>query len=156
MACNIAGALLGVEALSWGPTSRHPIISDVSFVAPPGAMLAIVGPNGAGKTSLLRCLFRANRPTSGTITLDGEDIWRMKPRQVARRVAAVLQELPADFDFLVEDVVLMGRTPHREGMGGWSAEDRAEVAHALEHMQLEAWRGAASPRYPAGKNSGCR
>ncbi|WP_240229625.1 ATP-binding cassette domain-containing protein [Devosia lacusdianchii] len=40
-------------------------------------MLALVGPNGAGKSSLLRCLYRYHRPSSGLVLLDGDDIWTL-------------------------------------------------------------------------------
>jgi iron complex transport system ATP-binding protein len=83
-------------------------------------------------------VFRSYRPLSGHVLLNGENIWQMKPRAVALRVAAVLQEMPADFDFRVREVVMMGRTPHRDGMVSWNARDLHEVEHAIEHMQLEA------------------
>ncbi|MFO6385868.1 histidinol phosphatase, partial [Pseudomonas aeruginosa] len=64
-------------------------------------------------TSLLRCAFRYARPQRGRVVLDGDDLWRQPPRWAARRIAVVLQEFPEDFGLAVEDVVAMGRTPHK-------------------------------------------
>ena len=67
------------------------VLSDVSFAAPRGQVLALVGPSGAGKSTLLRCLTRLAEPESGTIGLDGEDIRRVAPQVLRRRVALVAQ-----------------------------------------------------------------
>ena len=50
-----------------------------------------MGPSGAGKSTLLRCLTRLAEPESGTIGLDGEDILRVAPQVLRRRVALVAQ-----------------------------------------------------------------
>ncbi|MBA4799490.1 MAG: ABC transporter ATP-binding protein [Rhizobiales bacterium] len=112
------------------------MVRDVSFSLASGDRLAIVGPNGAGKTTLLRCLYRGVSPLEGRVEIDDQDIWQMSARQVARRVAVVLQEMPGDFPFTVRDVVMMGRVPWREGLSGWSDQDRAEAEHALDHLDL--------------------
>ncbi|MDH4442333.1 MAG: ABC transporter ATP-binding protein [Rhizobium sp.] len=109
---------------------------DVSFAIEGGDRLAIVGPNGAGKTTLLRCLYRGVTPLEGSVEVAGQNIGALAPRQLARRVAVVLQEMPADFPFTVQDVVLMGRVPWREGLAGWTAQDREAARHALDHLDL--------------------
>ncbi|MCL6708278.1 ABC transporter ATP-binding protein [Pseudomonas sp. R2.Fl] len=126
---------LAVERLGWGASPAEPIISEVSFTVKPGEMLAIVGPNGAGKSSLLRCLYRFHRPSAGRVTLDGEDIWRMKPAAVARRVATVLQEPASDFGLTVAEIVELGLTPHRDRMD--RRQVFAAVADALALLELE-------------------
>jgi iron complex transport system ATP-binding protein len=120
LARNLVGdrpARLAVAGLSWGPDGRREIISGVDFAVEPGEMLAVVGPNGAGKSSLLRCLYRYHRPHAGTVALDGSDIWSLQPRDVARRVATVLQEPASDFGLSVAEIVELGLTPHFEKLG---------------------------------------
>jgi iron complex transport system ATP-binding protein len=136
MSCKAEGSSLVVKGLSWGPDAGRTIIQDISFSVASGELLAIIGANGAGKSSLLRCLFRASKLRSGSITLDGEDVRGMEARHFARKVATVLQEAPAEFPFTVHDVVMTGRLPHKRGMG-WNEEDRHEVEHALEHLNLQ-------------------
>ena len=129
-------AALAVRDVAWGPARRAPIIDGISFDLAPQEVLAIVGPNGAGKSSLLRCLCRVNRPWRGTVQVHGEDVWRMGPRDAGHRIAAVPQEVPADFPFRVRDVVMMGRTARRRARRGQAPEDRAKIGAALERLDL--------------------
>lgn len=128
-------ARLDIADLSWGVAVGQPIIGPLSFSVAPGQMLALVGPNGAGKSSLLRCLYRYHRPTSGQVSLDGRDIWALPGKDVARRVATVLQEQASDFGLTVAEVVELGLTPHR---GGWGTDhaDYAAVEAVLALMEL--------------------
>lgn len=132
-------AALAVEGLTFS-AGGVPILSDLSFGVEPGAMLAVVGPNGAGKSSLLRCLYRFNRPAGGLVRLDGQDIWSLGPRQFARRVATVLQEPAGDFGLTAAEVVELGLIPHGGRAGGRALRRRAvydAVYEALALMKLE-------------------
>ena len=51
----------------------------------PGEILGVIGPNGAGKTTLFNVMTGFVRPTTGRIEMEGEDITRLRPDQVARR-----------------------------------------------------------------------
>lgn len=128
-------ARLCVEQLCWGPSAQLPIIERLHFVVEPGQMLAVVGPNGAGKSSLLRCLYRYHRPSAGRVLLDGEDLWTLKPKSVARRVATVLQEPASDFGMTVGEIVALGLTPH---LGMFAVPDEQPVMAALSQLGLEA------------------
>ncbi len=130
-------ATLTVEGLSWAPRGRGPVLHDAGFTLDAGRVLGVVGPNGAGKTTLLRMLYRFQRPTAGSVRLDGSDIWQMPARTVAQRVAAVLQEQPSDFALTVGEIVALGRTPHRRGFGSTTgARDRDVIADALARLDL--------------------
>ncbi|KRA45591.1 ABC transporter ATP-binding protein [Devosia sp. Root635] len=128
-------ARLDIDDLSWGAQPGNPIIGPISLAIQPGEMLALVGPNGAGKSSLLRCLYRYHRPITGQVRLDGEDIWSLQGKAVARRVATVLQEQASDFGLSVAEIVELGLTPHR---GGWGADraDHEAVEAVLTLMEL--------------------
>lgn len=126
-------ARLDVSGLSWGPHGGPNIVSGLSFTVEAGQMLAVVGPNGAGKSSLLRCLYRFHRPSSGIVSLDGADIWSLKPRALARRVATVLQEQASDFGLSVAEIIELGLTPHRDHLPGSVYEP---VEDALTLMNL--------------------
>ncbi|MFI6521511.1 ABC transporter ATP-binding protein [Spirillospora sp. NPDC050679] len=107
------------------------LVEGVSLTAAPGEVVGLAGPNGAGKSTLLRAFYRAVRPASGRVLLDGEDVRRMRGRALARRLAAVLQETPGDFELTVYDVAAMGRSPYKRAFEGDDAEDRRIVLEAL-------------------------
>lgn len=131
-------ARLSVSNASWlAPRSGRAILHPVSFDLAPGQVLAVVGPNGAGKSTLLRLLYRYHRPTSGSVKIDGAEIWLQSAREVAQKVAAVLQEQPTDFALTVREIVALGRTPHRRGFGGMNgAHDQAIIDGALDRLDL--------------------
>ncbi|APX11807.1 ABC transporter ATP-binding protein [Tateyamaria omphalii] len=122
---------LSVTDLSWAPRrGGTPLLHPASFEVAAGRVLGVVGPNGAGKTTLLRLLYRFHRPRTGTVCIGGDDIWRLSATDVARRVAAVLQEHPSDFALTVAEIVALGRTPHRRGFGGAAGARDRDIIHA--------------------------
>ncbi|MFE3021972.1 ABC transporter ATP-binding protein [Streptomyces sp. NPDC059256] len=112
------------------------LVDGVSLCVAPGEMVGLAGPNGAGKSTLLRTVYRTLRPTSGRVLLDGDDVWALPGKRLARRLAAVLQESAGDFELSVYDVVAMGRTPHKRAFAGDDADDRAIVTDALERLDV--------------------
>jgi len=66
--------------------------ADVSLKVPRGAVYALLGRNGAGKSSLVRCLLGQQKPTSGSIALFGEDVWK---RHVWKRRARLMPRVGA-------------------------------------------------------------
>lgn len=111
------------------------ILRDVSLHVESGEFLALIGPNGAGKTTLLRTINGLLAPASGAVTIDGHDISALSPKAVGRLVTTVPQETSLAFDFDVEDVVTMGRTPHRGRFSTLGAADRDAVETALERTE---------------------
>ena len=76
-------------------------------------ILSIIGPNGAGKTSLLNMISGFYRPTSGTISLDGRDITRLRPSHVAALgVARTFQNIALFAGMTVLDNIMLGRHVH--------------------------------------------
>ena len=126
---------LQVDHVSWSVDGK-PILRDVSLAVEPGSITGLIGPNGSGKSTLLRCVYRALKPDSGTITLDGEDLIRMDSRETARRVAVVLQEYPSDFQFTVGEIVSMGRNPHKGMFDRDTPSDRGIIRDSLARVGL--------------------
>lgn len=88
------------------------LLTDVTFTAQAGEVLAIVGPNGAGKSTLLRLLAGEQTPTSGSVTVRGESIRHVPGGELARFRGVLHQQNPLSFPFRVDELVLMGRYPH--------------------------------------------
>lgn len=127
-------ATLSVQGVTWAPPRGETrVLHPVSFDLGAGRVLGVVGPNGAGKTTLLRLLYRFHRPNTGIVKIDGTDIWSLSSRGAARKIAAVLQEQPSDFGLTVEDIVALGRTPHRQGFQAGLGQDDALVLDRVLH-----------------------
>jgi iron complex transport system ATP-binding protein len=115
-----------------GPTQA---LADVSFALSAGEVFGIVGPNGAGKSTLLRAI-AGLVPFEGEVDLAGVPLAQNSRAEVAKTIALVPQEPPADLPFTVAEVVLMGRAPHQGAWGLDSAEDRTIAAAALAAVDL--------------------
>ncbi len=129
---------LVAKDICWRPAKNQPfLLHPVSFEVYPGRVLGVVGPNGAGKSTLLRMIYHYQKPTTGQIMVDGQDLWGMSAKAAACKVAAVLQEQPGAFGLTVRDIVALGRTPHRSALSSSGAQDAEIVTHAIARMQLE-------------------
>ncbi len=135
----MTAASLSVHDISWSPKrSREMLLHKTKFDLKAGYILGIVGSNGAGKTTLLRLLYRFYRPVTGTVCVDGQDIWGISTREAARKIAAVLQEQPSDFALTVGEIVALGRTPHRRGFAVTASAHDKEIIHdALDRLNLQ-------------------
>lgn len=112
------------------------VVRNASLTVEPGEVVGLLGPNGSGKSSLLRTLYRAVKPRSGAVRLDGGEIRNLSGRQVARSVAVMLQDPPTDFDLSVEETVLLGRVPHHASFGRDTADDLRIVADAMQRAEI--------------------
>lgn len=122
-------ALLEAHTLSCTLSGRR-VVEQVSLAARPGEVLALIGPNGAGKTTLLRAMARLLRPSGGAALLDGQAVWNLHPRSLARRLAMAQQGGDAP-PLTVGQLVALGRAPHRGWLLPLGPADRAAVEEAL-------------------------
>jgi lipoprotein-releasing system ATP-binding protein len=144
------------------PTPRGPltVLSDVSFSLAPGDAAAVMGPSGSGKSSLLYLLGTLEPPSSGTMTLDGQDPFALVPADLAAfrntAVGFVFQDhclLPqctvlenvliptlvarsngddtARARLLIDQVGLGDRIDHRPGELSGGERQRVAIARAL-------------------------
>ncbi len=80
------------EHVSFAYDPRQPVLTDVSFEAKPGELVAIVGPTGAGKTTVMNLLHRFYDPTEGHITIDGQGLRQVTMDSWYRQISLVPQE----------------------------------------------------------------
>lgn len=125
---------MSVRGLSFG-YGGNPVFSDISFDLDRPELVCIVGPNGVGKTTLVKCLNRLLRPSSGTVTLDGCDVQSMKLMDLARKVAFVPNSMSSVFRLSVAEAVLMGRFPYAQWAN--SDHDLDVVDGVLDSLDLQ-------------------
>ncbi len=119
------------------------VLRDVSLRVSPGEFVAIVGPNASGKSTLMRAVGRAHRPQEGRVTLDGDDLYRLPPREVARRLAFLPQLMETEIDLTVEELAWRGRLPHQRVLRPATERDALVVEDALR--ATDSWALRARP-----------
>jgi len=125
--------ILSVDGIEFSYNGR-PVLRDIKFSVNRGEVLSILGNNGAGKTTLLRCINRILKPKRGTVLIDGNDLFSLSSREIARRVGYAAQRHEGG-RITVFDAVLLGRKPHI----GWEAseKDLEIVREVLASLSLE-------------------
>ncbi len=118
--------MICIKGLGCGYYDRQ-ILWDINLEVPAKEIVGIIGPNGSGKTTLLRAISRLLKPKQGMIHLDGKDIWQMKYRELAKKIAVVSQGSPEEA-LTVEEFVLLGRIPYFEGLQFLETNHDFEVA----------------------------
>ncbi|MFZ5826339.1 MAG: heme ABC transporter ATP-binding protein [Bacillota bacterium] len=141
---------LHVDSVTCSYGSR-PVLHGLSLRVKRGEFLAVVGPNGSGKSTLVRTICRTLKPDSGRVLLDGREIYRMRARDLARQMAVVAQETTVGFDFTVEEIVMLGRTPHIAALRGEGERDRAAVEAALAMTNTAHLRNRLVTRLSGGE-----
>ena len=102
--------LLEMQQVSFG-YRRQTLLYEVSVSIQANEMVGLLGPNGSGKTTLLRLLSGVLQPQQGHVFLKGRDLRQWGRRGAAQHIAVVPQEMHMPFDFTVEHMVGLGRTP---------------------------------------------
>jgi len=146
----VADAMIRLDgATKTFPGTSKPAVDQLTLDVPRGELVVLVGPSGCGKTTTLKMVNRIIEPTSGTITIDGED-QRTRPAHELRR----------DIGYVIQQV---GLFPHKTIGGniatvprllGWE-DDRAE-ARVDELMELMGLDAEMKARYPAELSGGQR
>ncbi|NLO47488.1 MAG: ABC transporter ATP-binding protein [Clostridiales bacterium] len=98
-----------VRNLSFSYGKRE-VLSNISFRAEAGELIAVMGPNGAGKSTLFRCILGLSPKYDGEIYIGGQEARRIGIAKLARHVAYIPQSHSPVFNFSVFDIVLMGTT----------------------------------------------
>jgi iron complex transport system ATP-binding protein len=119
--------------------NQQDILHQVSIAAEKKELVGILGPNGSGKSTLLKSIYRFLKPDAGIISLNGENIYQLSSRQTARQMAVVRQESPVEFDFIVQEIVAMGRSPHKSLLERDTENDRKIIAQALNRVGMESF-----------------
>jgi branched-chain amino acid transport system ATP-binding protein len=130
-AASIQLSAAGVSKRFGGVTA----VQDVTVDIPQGRILSIIGPNGAGKTSLLNMISGFYKPDTGRIMLEGRDITRKRPSEIAALgIARTFQNIALFGGLTVLDNLMLGRhVLMRSGVLRcvlyWGLAQREEIRH---------------------------
>jgi subfamily B ATP-binding cassette protein MsbA len=110
-------------------TNGVPVLKDVSFEADAGTTTALVGPSGAGKSTLISLVLTFNRPTQGTLFLDGQDVRDIRLRDYRSLVGVVLQD-----NFLFDGTIGKNIAYSRPGASLDEIREVSRIAHCDEFI----------------------
>ena len=110
------------------------ILHGINFTAGDHSLVGVIGPNGSGKSTLLKCIYRVLKPSEGAVFVDGQPLSEYRVRDSAKKIAVLAQHNFYNFEFTVQDVVLMGRAPHKRALERDSAADFKIVYEAMERV----------------------
>lgn len=134
---HLGSAALTARAIRAGYGTRE-VLHGLDFDLIRGEVLGVVGPNGSGKSTLLRALTGLLPLRAGTVEIGGRNLASLGARERARLCAVQPQVEAPLFDYTAQELVLLGRHPHRALVGAPTLEDRSCVTHALEQTGLAA------------------
>ena len=118
------------DNVCFGYNPDKPVLCDVNFTVPGGAIVAIVGPTGSGKTSLVNLIARFYDPQQGRVTLDGTDLRDFTLSSLRSQVSLVFQET-----YLFSDSVSANIAYGRPGIDQGQIESAARLAQAHEFIE---------------------
>lgn len=112
------------------------IVEDFSLNVKQGELVAVLGLNGTGKTTLIKAIAGLLPIVQGEIFLDGRPISKMKPRERAKRITYVPQQMTCDLEYTVSDFILMGITPYLDFWQTPKKDDYEQVEKILNDLNL--------------------
>lgn len=129
-------SVISVKNLSYDINGTS-ILNSISVAVEAREFVGLIGPNGSGKSTLLKNIYRHFSPSKNTVYLNGRDVTGMRSREIARQMAIVAQENNPDFDFSVQEMVMLGRYSHKKIFEKDNADDFQAVDRALRIVGME-------------------
>ncbi|OPY35510.1 MAG: Cobalamin import ATP-binding protein BtuD [Methanoregula sp. PtaU1.Bin051] len=125
------------------------VVDSVSFSVGRGEIVAIVGPNGSGKSTIIKTIAGIHSQTSGMISIDGTDIRKMDPVDLAKMIGYVPQHFTYTLYSTVFETVLLGRRQHIR----WSVSDEelSRVQYALDSFEMGEMAGKYMDQLSGGE-----
>jgi iron complex transport system ATP-binding protein len=112
-------------------------VKDVSFSIDTGKLVGLIGPNGCGKSTMMRCINKLHRLSSGDVLIDGDSVLKKTPSELARSVANVPAQLRNNFGLTVYETVMMGRYPFMKNIWWETDKDESFVMETMEKFGVK-------------------
>ncbi len=145
-----SGSVVAFEHVTKRYGDGPPAVTDLTMEIGAGEVCVLVGPSGCGKTTTMKMVNRLVEPTSGRVTIDGQDVASLPAVELRRRIGYVIQQVGLFPHLTVADNVAV--VPR---LLGWSAARITErVEELLELVGLDA--ATHRGRYPAALSGGER
>lgn len=124
-----------LDNVNFGYRPDRLILHDISLVLDEPGLVCIIGPNGVGKSTLIKCMNKLLKPTSGKVTIDGRDIEAISLKELSEVMGYVPVKSQDCFAMNVIDTILVGRHNHNK----WKTtdEDLEAVQKVIKLMGLE-------------------
>lgn len=132
-------SILSTSNLSIGYSTKKETIAltdnlNLSFKA--GKLISLIGANGIGKSTLLRTLIGIQKPISGSVFLNNNDIKSLDSQKIATYLSIVLTEKLPPSNLTVFEIIALGRQPYTNWIGKLSNLDIEKVNQAMELTQI--------------------
>ncbi|MCC5910260.1 MAG: ABC transporter ATP-binding protein [Clostridiaceae bacterium] len=108
------------------------ILKKLNVAIKENTFISIIGPNGSGKSTLLKTIARNLLPQEGAVFLKEKNLQSYSAKDLAKEMAVVPQTTEVNYNFTVEDIVLMGRHPHIKRFKREGVKDFEIVKEAME------------------------
>ncbi|MDR2856254.1 MAG: ABC transporter ATP-binding protein [Novosphingobium sp.] len=129
------------------------VLRNVGATLAAGEFVGIIGPNGAGKSTLVRAMLGLVPPRAGTVCIDGTDIARLPPRQIARALSYLPQGRVLHWPLSVERLVALGRLPHLAPLSRMTGADRLAIAEAMRRADVIDLAGRTATELSGGERA---
>lgn len=127
-------------------------ILDIDHLSIPTDKLTVVlGHNGSGKSTLANVIAGLTKPESGTVMLEGVDIFSLSEKERAGAIAFLPQKLPASAGLTCRELVRLGRYPYRGLFGRWRKDDERAVDEALAATDTSRFAFACADELSGGE-----
>lgn len=131
------GTLLELRNLNKYYENGFQAVKDVSFSIGYGQLVGLIGPNGCGKSTMMRCINKLHKISSGDILIGGESILRKSAKDLAQSIASVPAQLKSNFGLTVYETVMMGRYPFLKNIWWETDYDESMVMEAMEKFGVK-------------------
>jgi iron complex transport system ATP-binding protein len=135
---HTSGLTIGYQA---GKNKPKVIAGPLDLELYAGQLICLLGPNGCGKSTLLRTLSGLQHPLKGEIILEGKELKKLKPAQVAKKISLVLTDNIRAGNLDVYSLISLGRYPYSGWLGILTAQDKQVIDQAIKATHTEAFLG---------------